>query len=102
MGSVTHLAVNKIDRLPGPAEPREAGVLRVYLFRLAGRDQYALATDGAGQSLPRDDAGSLTWVFVRPVDLVAGENRVGFDTDEAIEMIEESGCAFVGSLCGRD
>ena len=102
MGSVIPLAASRTERLPRSAEAGAAGVLRVFLFRLTGRDQYALAIDDAGQSLPHDCAGSLTWIFVRPVDLIAGESRLEFDTDEAIRMIQESGCAFVGALCGHD
>jgi hypothetical protein len=82
---------------PSPHDP-----LRAFLFRVEGGHQYALTSDPEGRNIPRDGRGRAGWTFVRPLDLVAGEHRTGFDADEAARSLRQDGYALIGSLFGTD
>lgn len=72
----------------GEEEPTHG---RAYLFRLAGRECYAISDDAHGDSLPHRFYGYTDWVYVRPLDLVAGEHRVGFDVDRVLTEVRSNG-----------
>lgn len=100
MGSVTYLPASTYV-FPTQVEGTDnAEVHRAFLFRLSGWRQYALSSDVKGQSLPRGPRGSSCWTFIRAIDLIAGEWRVAFDTDEALRSLHDDGYALLGGFFG--
>ena len=98
MGSVSSFPAGKGEGSPPAAGPRQDAEESAFLFRLVDRHQYALSHDASGLSLPRGVPGFCAWVFVRPVNLIAGEYRVEFDSDEVIRSLHNDGYVLVGNL----
>lgn len=83
---------------PFPAERSDgasAAPLRVHMFKMDGKGRYALSSDPSGSNLPRGlTAGD--WEFVRVVELLPGEVRLAFDSEEAVRALREDGYALIG------
>lgn len=98
MGTVTAFPTRNPT---GPvAAPHDDTPGRAYLFRLADRECYAISSDADGDALPRRFFGYTDWLYVKPLDLVAGEHRVGFDVDHVLAEVRSNGYAILGSLFG--
>jgi hypothetical protein len=71
--------------------------IRLLLFRRIGGRQYDVSCDPSGGNLPQAFQGR-GWLFVRRVDLLAGEVRVAFDATAVAAAVAEDGHALSGSL----
>ncbi|MDE8654222.1 hypothetical protein [Novosphingobium album (ex Liu et al. 2023)] len=100
MSDITHRQTRGSERSAFDGA-QEEDVLHAFLFRLAESRQYGLSSDAKGRSLPRGSPEVSAWVFIRPIDLVAGESRVEFDSEEAARSLRRDGYALVGCMVAR-
>jgi hypothetical protein len=70
--------------------------MSLFLFRLVVGRLYCLSCDPSGGNLPHGfrDGG---WAFVRRMDVLPGEVRVGFDSTAVAAAVAEDGYVLIGS-----
>lgn len=83
------------------AEKHQEDVIHAFLFRQAEGRQYGLSIDPNGRFLPRDFPDVSAWVFIRPIDVVAGESRVEFDSEDVFRSLHRDGYALIGHMAAR-
>ena len=64
--------------------------MHVHMFRRRATPVYCLSGDASGWAIPTD-AYPGDWFYVRAVELVPHEQRLAFDSDQAIAEIRERG-----------